>query len=320
MARACVQADPACLDEAGLRLVAEQYANTNATDGASSVDVICGNLPTVLMPCGPQPANLTGCLGTPPTQNYVEVHVSTISGGGTVLPPSFAQTLSGSNAGTTVGACARAAWGDISVLAITIDQCIYNTAPRIAAGSPLRRGDEYAIQFWFWDNPPCEAADTVEPRSPDIAGLLDGANSRCEIAMSADEIIAGRFIRDEPMGRASDACRDRIRDAWLSGETIYLPVYDTRTSGPSPSFHHTLVAPFVVTAFQLGIPPGWVPPATAGYDPEDYLGRSAVFGSSFSPDPCGTNDLGFRCLTGIFAGDPIPAADLTGSSQIRLVG
>jgi hypothetical protein len=80
------------------------------------------------------------------------------------------------------------------------------------------------------------------------------------------------------------------------------------------------VAPFVVTAFQLGIPPGYFPPATVGYDPDEYLGRSTIFGSSFSTDPCGTNDLGYRCLTGVFVGDPIAAADLTGSSRVQLVG
>ena len=64
-------------------------------------------------------------------------------------------------------------------------------------------------------------------------------------------------------------------------------------------------------------PPGTpLPP----YDPLDYIGRSDVWGSSFSVDPCGTDDLGYRCLTGAFVGEPIDIGLITGHSRIRLVG
>src|ERR671932_248292 len=80
--------------------------------------------------CAAAPAQgLSACLGTPPTTPYVEVRTATqLSDGRTVLPPTFASTLSGmaNYAGRTVRACARAAYGTPTTLrsaAVTVSQC-----------------------------------------------------------------------------------------------------------------------------------------------------------------------------------------------------
>jgi hypothetical protein len=180
------------------------------------------------------------------------------------------------------------------------------------------------IKFWRWqyplagvfDTPPCRSpgADDVEPK---IAGLLNGADADCEIDLDGGDIL-GRFRENEAYWHFPDTCRDLILEHWRTGEPLYIPVFSRIASesddGETASFRQVFVAPFIVTAFQVGIPAGWFSNEQIGYDPNDY--RRPTNGSL----PCGTNELGFRCLAGYFSGDPIPVDELTGDNRIRLVG
>jgi len=325
LAAACAADEPACGSLDDLRARAQEYADANAADGASHVAMVCGVLPFGAEPCGDEPANLTGCLGDLPPAGYVEVRLSTGNADGkTVLPPAFAQTVAG-GAGTTVGACARATWDEISILAVTINECVYNAAPHRPEGAPLQAMHEYAIQFWYWPGPPCGDASGPGP-TPDIAGLLDDPDADCEIFMSANGNVDGSFFDFIPERVGSPACVRRVERAWDQHEVVYLPVFDARSSGDAPSFHHVMVAPFVVTAFQLGAPPSACHPRCTDpetqieYLPEEYRKGSNLTSSAYHDDPCGTDEVGYRCLTGIFVGDPINVSQLTGRSRIRLVG
>src|SRR5262249_30110205 len=113
---------------------AANYANANSADGVSAVDLVCGS--GSLGACPPSTGALTDCPPAPPAgTNYVDVHTSTLTAGGsTLLPTAFAKTLLGNQNynGTSVFACAQAEWGPPSAsggLAVTFSACEWDQAP-----------------------------------------------------------------------------------------------------------------------------------------------------------------------------------------------
>ena len=126
---------------------------------------------------------------------------------------------------------------------------------------------------------------------------------------------SARFVSFEPYKRAPLECEAAIQEARANRDVIYLPVHD-RVGGAGTSFHHTEVAPFMVTGYQFGCPRscGNVFDDRGPYNAVDYLERSYLTHS----DPCG--DPYYRCLAGAFVGQPIPVESLTGDNRIRLVG
>ena len=166
------------------------------------------------------------------------------------------------------------------------------------------------VRFDTCDNHP-------EPpwQSPNQAGFLDGGGADCEIGVSNDGVVSGSFVGFEPYDLAPASCEGRVRRAWISHETgyevVYLPIHDGRSGGDAEQqFHHVFVAPFVVTGFQFGAPAKADPP----YDAEDHRIRSWLTGDH----PC--DELRYRCLSGLFVGEPIPIANLVGETHIRLIG
>jgi Putative Flp pilus-assembly TadE/G-like len=319
VAKACANDVSDCDTLDGVRELAQRYANDNAADGVSEVAEVCGWLPGVLPECGPSPTNLTACLGGPPANtDYVEVHLSTrLPDGRLVLPPTFAQAMSSSFDGVSVGACARASWSpdDLTILAATISICEFDDATaggtRFGDAADLRASDEYLIEFWEGSHSQCLNNPESPWQQPGEAGFLDGGGSNCQIGVTNDGIVSGDFIRFIPFALAPSSCEDRIRQARANGEIIYLPVHDAR-SGPDadPEFRHVFVAPFVVTGFQLGAPPQADPP----YDAEAHREPSVLT----NDHPC--NEIYHRCVSGVFVGAPIPIADLAGTAHIRLIG
>ncbi len=317
VAKACAADAPECTPS-GVRAIAERYANDNASDGVSAVTEICGRH-DVLPECSDDPANLTACLGSaPPADEYVEVRVSTrLADGSLVLPPAFAQGVAQDFDGVSVGACARATWGAgaLTILAVTATICQFNDAtndgtefvdPEDASAS-----DEAVIQFWTGSVESCDNDSGPDWQSPNQAGFLDGGGARCQIGVSNDGVVSGSFIGFEPYDLAPASCEERIRQALTTGEIVHLPIHDGRSGGDAePQFHHVFVAPFVVTGFQFGAPAKADPP----YDAEDHRLPSWLTGDH----PC--DELRYRCLSGLFVGEPIPIANLVGETHIRLIG
>jgi hypothetical protein len=117
---------------------AQHYANLNSRDGVSQVYEVCGSDRLDWLPAcaAPTADNLTACLAGNPENTRGWVRVSTRTERPTsdastrfILPPVFAETLSGTNRGTTVGACSRVAWGAPDVaFALTVCENLYNDA------------------------------------------------------------------------------------------------------------------------------------------------------------------------------------------------
>jgi hypothetical protein len=317
VAKACAELTSECTVD-GVWSVAEDYANRNASDERSRVEEVCGYLPGVLPECGTRPDNLTACLGEPPTSYYAEVWVSTqMSDGDTVLPFAVAQTFASGERGTTVAACARAAWEPegLSILAVTITACQFNDATnngtQFADPSSPRLSDEFVAQFWTGSGGSCSGVAPDGWQEPNGAGFLNTADPSCEVLVAVD-IVAGSFFGFEPFDIAPLSCVGRIADARAGQEEIYLPIYDGRRGGTSnPQFHIVAVAPFVVTGFQLAAPASANPP----YNAEDYRDPSTLTGRH----PC--DIVRYRCLTGIFVGEPIPLSELSlNNVRITLIG
>ena len=100
------------------RAVARSHASANAKDGHTAVTDICGNWGSLPACTTQSTSQLSTCVGSKPTGNYVEVRVATeTSSGGTMLPPAFARSMVGNSTykGTQVANCARVSVSDVCV-------------------------------------------------------------------------------------------------------------------------------------------------------------------------------------------------------------
>jgi hypothetical protein len=203
---------------------------------------------------------------------------------------------------------------------VTVTICQFNDATNggtsfvdIANPPPV----DYVIQFWTGSVDSCDNSPEPPWQSPNQAGFLDGGGAACQIGVSNDGVVSGSFIGFQPYDLAPASCEDRIRQAWDSHEIVYLPIHDGRSGDDvDPQFHHVFVAPFVVTGFQFGAPAKAHPETNANppYNAEDHRMPSWLTGDH----PC--DELRYRCLSGLFVGEPIPIANLVHEDVVRLIG
>jgi hypothetical protein len=234
VARACATNTPDCHDIDTVTALAQRYANDNASDGVSKLDVVCGDLPFRRIDCPPDNANLTACLGSPPTiGNYVEVRVVTeLPDGQLVLPPTFAQAVFDDFDGASVGACGRAGWQlriDVPLLGIAMSTCDFAAA---------RVGDDVTIG----DASRCSPANRR-------GSVLDDPDSKCEVVLPADANLGGHAISDLRLPMGGD-CKKRLHQGITDGQVVYLPVYDdVRGDSFDPVFHIVGAIGVVVTGY-----------------------------------------------------------------------
>ncbi|WP_185746022.1 Tad domain-containing protein [Oryzihumus leptocrescens] len=238
-------------------------AGANASDNATSIENICyspaaiaanSTLAAYTCPASGSPSQLVNC---PPVAasltaaNYVEVRTKTLtSGGSSILPPYLAQTLAGGGySGETVKACARAAWGPPTSMAITVpitlSDCEWENA---TLGTPHAATPTYApdpVGAWpgyggaaqpAWPaaatTPPVAGNEVVimlqDPSSPqlctnwaghDVAGGFGYLNS----TSCSPNVSATNWNKVDPgSGWASLGCD--LGPYWK--RVIYLPVFD----------------------------------------------------------------------------------------------
>ena len=247
---------------------AKDYADENAGDRAANALTVCGSAAGVsdLSECPPAASNLTRCIGDPPSGRYIEVRTTTaLPDGSTLLPPSFAQMLLGNGGykGTTVGACARVAWGAPKAgLAVTFSRCEWDAA--------TENGTDFPAPPPYPDAPsglPDESYETVlrthDPKDedslcPDESGpsgwdrpggfgwLDDGSSADC----NTDTYTAG------PTGVMENRCTDvldPITDSASVAKVIYIPIYkDVVGTGATAKYDIEGMAAFVPTGYFLG--------------------------------------------------------------------
>ena len=193
VAQGCAKGAATC--DASTSGTARTYANGNALDSTSAVTSVCGdNGAGTLAGCAASTGLLTDCPAAPAAgTRYVDVHTATLtSSGSTLLPPALARTLPGraGYAGSTVLACARAAWGSPSAatpVAMTISFCEWTGA--------TSGGTSYAAA-------PPDPPNPVPPASMERILQLHGTGSACAGGSSGWDLPGGFGWLDD----ASGAC------------------------------------------------------------------------------------------------------------------
>lgn len=324
VAKSCAQGE---CDEA----LAQEYANSNAKDGLSAIADLCaggadGSTLLGSAPCSTG-TSMVDCPEPPGDVSYVDVHTSTQTEAGTVLPPQFARALAGNEGyeGTEVAACARASWGapkQADGLALTISWCEWNEATgggdTLAPPPPDTADASFETVLHFHQvasqNPDDDTPCIAEPSGADIPGGFGWTvpeDGSCTTDFNYDEssgdttydAAPGNSIADDPL------CAAALLDAWTSRTPLIIPIYVGTPDGGGANGQYTLHEPaaFVVTGYSLGgriKKPSWLP-------------DSPIFDSF----PCVGSD---RCISGYFttavtSGTP-GSGPGSGVSAVRLTG
>jgi hypothetical protein len=291
--------------------VAVQYADLNAsklTGGVAAVDLVCGS--GILGPC---PASTGAIIDCPPPPSgsvgFVDVHTATLtSHGSTALPPVFARALLGNShaAGTTVKACAQAAWGGpaaATVTALTVSACEWDHA--------TNGGSSYALPPPYPPNPlPGPSFDQVLQLHGSGAGgegcdhgesggVAPGNFGWTDDSGNCSLAISGATYGGNTGTSVSHACQTVLANARASRTPIYVPVY-TSVTGNGNNATYTLkgFAAFVVTGYNM---PSFA--ARDWLDPDNDNGCSR---SAF-------------CLTGYFTQGLIPSSGSLGGPDLGAV-
>ncbi|MEV6600784.1 pilus assembly protein TadG-related protein [Actinoplanes sp. NPDC051346] len=252
---------------AGQATTAGAYADGNAADGAATVTEICGTGPG--LPTCPAPvANRTSCLGTVPAAvPYAEIRVETrLPDGSTVLPSVFARALTGQRDGTTVGACARVAWGPPRVaegFAVTFSICEWRELtqdgtefwPSPSEGPPPPAAEQIIRLKGSAGASTCPAGPSGWDR-PGGFGWLDDPSSSCAVTVETDGTFGGNTGNS-----ASHPCQDAMLQAWEGRDVVLIPVYDAvRSQGAGTTYHLAGFTSFVLTGYQLSgfSAPSWL--------------------------------------------------------------
>jgi Flp pilus assembly protein TadG len=289
--------------------LAAQYANLNAsalTGGTAAVNLVCGT-GTGLAPCTtPSTGKMFDCPAAPAAgAGFVDVHTSTqLPGGSTLLPPIFARTLTGMGnyQGSTVYACAQAAWGAPSganTIAFTISACSWDLA--------TNQGTTFAPPPPYPPNTlPSPSQDQVlnvtsgngigcstEPSGADAPGNFgwtsDPTNT-CSLSVSG--AFAGTGVS------ASQACQTALAADQANRTLLLLPVYIS-IGGTGNNAVYTLkgFAAFVVTGYHL-----------SGFNAPDWLN---------SKNDCNGSH---KCINGYFTQALIPSATGVGGGGYPYLG
>ncbi len=272
--------------------LAAQYANENAsrlTGGTAGVNLVCGS--GTLGACPASTGALIDCPPPPSTgQGYVDVHtVTQTASGGTALPPVFAKALLGNSSyqGTTVQACAQAAWGGPSAadtVAFTISACSWDSwtsqGTNFAPAPPAVPNPSFDHQLDL-RNLGNSTGCSGEPSGSDGAGAFGWAldqTGTCGILTNSATFPAATGAA------AGSTCQTALANAQASRKVIFLPVYTSYTgTGNNTVFTLKGFAAFVVTGYSL-----------PGFSASDWLKQA-------------NNNCTFKCIDGYFTKALIPA-------------
>jgi Flp pilus assembly protein TadG len=286
--------------------LAAQFATANAsklTGGAAGVDLVCGS--GSLGTCPASSGAITDCPAAPAGANYVDVHTSTrTAGGSSLLPPVFAALLLGNSGdqGSAVRACAQAEWGAPSALtsglALTISACSWDKYTNLGttfAPAPPYPPDplpsaslDQVLQFHGnGSNTSC----TTEPSGADAPGNFGwtvDSTGNCQTYVNAST------YGDSTGVSASNACKTALTADQANRTLVFIPVY-VSVLGTGNNTYYTLkgFAGFVITGFS--VPGDFV---------SDWL------------NPANNCNGSSDCINGYFTQGLVPAAGALGGTSL----
>lgn len=287
--------------------VAPTYANGNAsalTGNLAGVDLVCG---TGMGTCPGSTTAIYDCPAPPANgANFVDVHTSTRTPSGTLLPPALARALlgNGSYSGTNVKACAQAEWGPPSganSIAFTISACTWDQATSLGTNfappppyppNPNPSYDQVLRLHGSPGNTNPQGCAT-EPAGADGPGNFgwtdDSGNCSVTVSNSTYGGSTGTSV--------SKDCAQALYNYWVNRTLIFVPVYVT-VGGTGTTSIYTLkgFAGFVVTGFRL--PGSQYSPASDWLNPKNN---------------CKGNDF---CINGFFTQALIPSTGTVGGQNL----
>jgi len=284
---------------------ATAQANANSNDNASTVTQICGTSPG-LSPCMPAApiaswdcpaAPSSGALATAP---YVMIRTQTLNGGSSLMPPIFARVLVRGYTGTTVKACARAAYGAPSsaqVVAVTESLCEWMAATSNGSNyapappyppNPAASYDRVIYLHTTSKSGSCKAG----PAGSDLPGgfgFLDDPTNTCSTTVSTSGTYG-----DNTGASVSQACKTALSAAQAGKYIVYLPIYKSVT-GTGTNGVYTLAgfAAFVITGYHL-----------PGFQANSWLTGKL---------PCTGSD---KCISGFYTQGLIPGGGTVGGTSM----
>ncbi|HCU91267.1 MAG TPA: hypothetical protein DHU96_00280 [Actinobacteria bacterium] len=247
--------------------LAAQYADLNAsklTGNTAGIYWVCGS---GLGNCqGPNPGTVTNCPSPSPGVNWVDVNTYTQMPGGVshLLPPVFARMLLGGSSynGTTVYACAQAAWGaptTATTVGFTISACEWDTAtsngislappppysmPPSATLIPFDQSltlHDYSKKVTSGTCP----ANPADADAPGAFGWLQDKKTTCSVLISNNQYATGTGVE-------AQNCAAVLQAAWQNQTILYVPVYSSVTlQGSNTVYTLKGFAGFVVTGYNL---------------------------------------------------------------------
>jgi Flp pilus assembly protein TadG len=330
IARACASTPvgPACASDpnnqtSAAYAAANTYAASNAAAGSGHIAAVCGSTTVFQSACPARDAaNPLLCPKTP-AGNYVEVHTETgVDANSRLLPPVFGRALLGSSyTGKSVGACAQAAWGPISVatgMSVTFSKCAWSAATSgntaLAPPPPYGSGNP-------WPPGPAYPKNSFDPATPGLPGgeqvlALHGSGNDCAGNLGSGWNYPGGFgwlVDDNglcqtkvnvantysgiPGNAANEECESLLDASRTKHTVVYVPIFDgVNGTGVNGTYHLAGFAAFVLTGGLVkGQGPSWDQP-------------SSVSGKRY----CSGSD---RCLYGYFTHGLIPASALPGGTD-----
>lgn len=294
--------------------------DNDTSDGVSDITGICIRMGGVSTgACGPGAGGLSDCLPAPAgLDHYVEVRTATrTSGGGTLLPPVFAQTIVDGYSGTRVGACSRVAWGGPAALSsaipLTISNCEFQhyvgTPPNYAPPPPYPPAvgaswpaASYEHVIFFHDSTealagrcPAGPAGSDDPISGGFGWL---ESTTCVVTSDVAD-----WFDDSPGTSPGNDCRASDFAASY-GQLVDIPIYDGTNglNGANGKYHIKGYAAFVLTGYYLG---------------GQYRKPSLMTGQL----PCGQAPMtgSQRCISGFFTQDLSPTSGTIGGPAMGVI-
>ncbi len=291
-------------------------ANGNALDGATQVERLCGTAPGLAGCASDGQRPRFGCGPLSGSAPYVQVRTRTQdAAGGTLLPGVFSQVLA-PGSGSSVRACARAAYGSPSGLTgqlpLAMSSCEFNYWRDLyGLTNPPHPPAAEAI-LYFHDtggggpsNCPNRSTSKSNPDSPGGFGWLTTTSS-CQIATTITGDGTEKSGNSVPGGcNAGDF-------AAMLGSVVNVPIYGTVTNG---IYDIVGYAAFRLTGYRLSGAPEYRQPSATLAGPPHSLASSN--------NPCPSSS---RCISGFFTNDavtssgPLVPGPNLGSVTVRLVG
>lgn len=306
LAQKCAEADPnvtgeTCDAEASALVEAQNRADANAPDGATSVTEVCGTTP--LAGCVPREVTWTECktVDGATYKHYVRVHTQTKEANGdTFLVPYFAHLLSGGSDAVPVAACSQTAWGPAKSATINL-AILLPVCPGVPGDDTPRVIEDFDPNNP--DDPNCSVDGVAYPGVTKgfAFGQLPGQAKECTDPV---EVSVGDVIPVETS--VAQWCGNKLEDTLgtLLGQKLIVPVVGAHAKTGQGQYDFSVLSfkYFTFLGYKIKNQKGGDEPA-GGWDGtacEKAAKRSCLYGAFSSTvvpgDVGGGPDLGVRAV------------------------